>query len=76
MGGVPSGGLCHFGMVPLASTTEFLTSPTLQGNLHPTFLLILYFRETARHTLEQLWDIPIVTRAKKTKAFTLKCWIP
>lgn len=45
MGGVPSWGLCHFGLVPLAPPIGFLTSPTLCGNLHPTFLLILYFCE-------------------------------
>lgn len=52
-----------FGPVPLAPLTGFLTSPTLRSNLHPTFLLILYFCKSPELTLDQRWGIPIVTGA-------------
>lgn len=75
MGGVPSGGLCRFGPVPLPPPIGFLTSPTLQGNLHPTFLLILCFCEPPELMLDQWWGIPIVMRAKESEVFTLRGWI-
>lgn len=70
MGGVPSEGLCRFGPVPLAPPIGFLTSPTLQGNLHPTFLLILYLSEPPELMADQCWGIPIVLRGKQSEGFT------